>query len=38
MERRQWIDDMVALGRGDQYKKQIQGEIRQVCFAIETIG
>ncbi|KAL2913695.1 hypothetical protein HK105_206855 [Polyrhizophydium stewartii] len=29
-ERRQWLDDMIALGRGDKYKRQIQGEIAQV--------
>nr|KAJ3422356.1 hypothetical protein HK105_000081 [Polyrhizophydium stewartii] len=28
-ERRQWLDDMIALGRGDKYKRQIQGEIAQ---------
>lgn len=36
-ERRQWMDDMVALGRGDQYKRQIQGEIRQRIIRLEAL-
>ncbi|KAJ3320879.1 hypothetical protein HDV06_004775 [Boothiomyces sp. JEL0866] len=32
-ERRQWLDDMVALGRGDVYKRQIQTEIMLVIVA-----
>ena len=26
-ERRQWLADMIKLGRGDTYKRQIQNEI-----------
>jgi hypothetical protein len=26
-ERRQWLDDMIALGNGEKYKRQIQNEI-----------
>ncbi|EGF80402.1 hypothetical protein BATDEDRAFT_88566 [Batrachochytrium dendrobatidis JAM81] len=36
-ERRQWIDDMIALGRGDQYKRQIQSEIAQRIARLERI-
>jgi Uncharacterised protein family (UPF0193) len=28
-ERRQWLDDMVALGREGQYKDQIRKEIKE---------
>ncbi|KAH6562288.1 hypothetical protein BASA50_010510 [Batrachochytrium salamandrivorans] len=36
-ERRQWIDDMVSLGRGMQYKRQIQNEISQRVSRLEQI-
>ncbi len=31
-ERKQWLDEMIALGQGDLYKRSIQQEIRQVRF------
>ncbi|KAI8894269.1 hypothetical protein BC833DRAFT_605499 [Globomyces pollinis-pini] len=36
-ERRQWLDDMVGLGRGDQYKRQIQNEIRLRIARLEAL-
>ncbi|KAJ3257290.1 hypothetical protein HK103_004844 [Boothiomyces macroporosus] len=36
-ERRQWLDDMVALGRGDAYKRQIQTEIMLRVSKLETL-
>jgi hypothetical protein len=31
-ERRQWMSEMISLGRGDVHKRQMQVEIRQVWF------
>jgi hypothetical protein len=31
-ERKEWLDEMIALGQGDAYKRSIQQEIRQVFF------
>ncbi|KAI8928269.1 hypothetical protein BC831DRAFT_397740 [Entophlyctis helioformis] len=36
-ERRQWLDDMIALGRGDQFKRQIQAEIALRVSRLEQI-
>ncbi|KAJ3303763.1 hypothetical protein HDV03_003540 [Kappamyces sp. JEL0829] len=36
-ERRQWMADMVTLGRGDSYKRQIHQEIRQRMSRIESL-
>ncbi|KAI9357036.1 hypothetical protein DFJ73DRAFT_958144 [Zopfochytrium polystomum] len=36
-ERRQWLDDMIALGRGDAYRRQIQGEIAERVRRLEQI-
>ncbi|KAJ3314856.1 hypothetical protein HDV04_005277 [Boothiomyces sp. JEL0838] len=36
-ERRQWLADMVALGRGDAYKRQIQTEIMLRVSKLETL-
>ncbi|KAI9344966.1 hypothetical protein BDR26DRAFT_893667 [Obelidium mucronatum] len=36
-ERKQWLDDMVALGRGDVYRKQIQSEIALRIKRLEQI-
>jgi hypothetical protein len=36
-ERRQWLDDMVALGRGDAYKRGIQAEIKQRISRLEAL-
>lgn len=35
-ERRQWLDDMIALGHGNKYKRQIQSEISQVCLLLRS--
>ncbi|KAJ3020437.1 UNVERIFIED_CONTAM: hypothetical protein HDU68_010176 [Siphonaria sp. JEL0065] len=36
-ERKQWLDDMVALGRGEVYRKQIQNEIAVRIKRLEQI-
>ncbi|KAJ3064042.1 hypothetical protein HDU98_000213 [Podochytrium sp. JEL0797] len=36
-ERKQWLDDMIGLGRGDMYRKQIQGEIASRIKRLEEI-
>ncbi|KAJ3124604.1 hypothetical protein HK100_011183 [Physocladia obscura] len=36
-DRKQWLDDMIALGRGEVYKKQIQTEIAQRVKRLEEI-
>ncbi|KAJ3115406.1 hypothetical protein HDU96_000711 [Phlyctochytrium bullatum] len=36
-ERRQWLDDMIALGHGEQYKRQIQQEIALRLKRLEDI-
>lgn len=30
-ERQEWLNDMIRLGKGGQYKNQIQTEISVVC-------
>ena len=35
-DRRQWLDDMISLGRGDKFKNQIQTEISLVCVNHQT--
>ncbi|KAJ3408681.1 hypothetical protein CcCBS67573_g00039 [Chytriomyces confervae] len=36
-ERKQWLDDMVSLGRGDVYRQQIQNEISSRVKRLEQI-
>ncbi|KAJ3008458.1 hypothetical protein HKX48_008513 [Thoreauomyces humboldtii] len=36
-ERRQWLDDMVAMGHGDAHKRQISSEISQRIQRLEKI-
>ncbi|KAJ3217366.1 hypothetical protein HDU67_008068 [Dinochytrium kinnereticum] len=36
-DRRQWLDDMIALGHGEQYKRQIQSEIALRLRRLEDI-